>query len=99
MYRLNIASVIGTYMFLIGTLFFLLRYTIFNIKILKNRTLLCFYVNDILSLNQFFHIRRNGGGKGQVFPGDGVGQGQGIGVERGAGDEGRVLRAVKPVPG
>ena len=50
MYRLNIASVIGTYMFLIGTLFFLLRYTILNIKILKNRTLLCFYVNDILSL-------------------------------------------------
>ena len=52
-----------------------------------------------LSLYQFFHIRRYGGGKGQMFPGDGVGQGQGIGVERGAGGEGRVLRAEKPVPG
>ena len=50
MYYLNIVSIIGTYMFLISLLFFLLRYTIFNFKKLKNKTVFCFYVNDLLSL-------------------------------------------------
>ena len=50
-------------------------------------------------LNQFFHVRRNWGGEIQVSAGDRVGQGQRVGVESGAGDQVRVLRAVEPVAG
>ena len=50
-------------------------------------------------LNQFFHVRRNWGGEIQVSAGDRVGQGQCVGVESGAGDQVRCLRAVEPVSG